>query len=280
MAIICSELHSSTTNEYRDEASFHRPISKQDRGSESSEEVRFSLRLEVRRRLVGCHAQAAEPSQPSDMYKEAATLCFTDSLPSASKVDISTKNSSPEELNLEPTAEQRKQKPAILSTDRMGSNNPHTDKKCMRYNSPRATIRLVLQLASRSNSPCATTLPVLGSASEMQQSPANRPICVWRLQRFVSQTLLSASKVNISTKNSSLEELILELTAEQRKQEPAILSTDRMGSNNPDTNESCTRYNSPRAPTFHVPGSAGMMSVRQYSTSAHARRRTKNQKLI
>ncbi|KAF2367510.1 hypothetical protein FHG87_001740 [Trinorchestia longiramus] len=38
-------------------------------------------------------AQAAVPSQPPYTYNEAAMLCVTDSLPSISKVNISTKKS-------------------------------------------------------------------------------------------------------------------------------------------------------------------------------------------
>ncbi|KAF2345250.1 Ribonuclease H-like domain [Trinorchestia longiramus] len=37
---ICNKSHGSTTNEYRDEASFHRPMSTQDRKSECSDKAR------------------------------------------------------------------------------------------------------------------------------------------------------------------------------------------------------------------------------------------------
>ncbi|KAF2346238.1 hypothetical protein FHG87_023006 [Trinorchestia longiramus] len=53
LIVVCSELYGSTTNEYRDEASFHRPMSKQDRRSEP----------------MSGHAQAAEPSQPPYITK-------------------------------------------------------------------------------------------------------------------------------------------------------------------------------------------------------------------
>ncbi|KAF2360295.1 PAN/Apple domain [Trinorchestia longiramus] len=60
---------------------------------------------------------SAQPTAPYE-YNEAATFCVTDSLPSASKVNISTKNS--HHLNNSThSQQQRKQKPAILSTDRM-----------------------------------------------------------------------------------------------------------------------------------------------------------------
>ncbi|KAF2367600.1 hypothetical protein FHG87_001647 [Trinorchestia longiramus] len=52
----CSESHGSTKNEHRDEASFHRPMNKQDTVSESNDEARFPLRLEARRRPVRCPA--------------------------------------------------------------------------------------------------------------------------------------------------------------------------------------------------------------------------------
>ncbi|KAF2350185.1 hypothetical protein FHG87_019059 [Trinorchestia longiramus] len=87
----CSESHGFTRNEYRDEANYHRPMSKQDTGSESSDEARFPLRPEARCRPVRCPAQTAVSSQPPYTYSEAATLCVTDSLPSASKVNISTR---------------------------------------------------------------------------------------------------------------------------------------------------------------------------------------------
>ncbi|KAF2352379.1 hypothetical protein FHG87_016863 [Trinorchestia longiramus] len=77
-----SESHASTTNEYRDEARFHRPMSKQDRRSEYSDEASpvttRSTTLTNKRSRSGSRAQ----------YKDAATLCLTDSLPNASKVNI------------------------------------------------------------------------------------------------------------------------------------------------------------------------------------------------
>ncbi|KAF2352785.1 hypothetical protein FHG87_016459 [Trinorchestia longiramus] len=60
--LFCSESQGFTRNEYRDEASFHRPMSKQDTGSEFNDEARFLLRPEARRRPVRCPAQAAVPS--------------------------------------------------------------------------------------------------------------------------------------------------------------------------------------------------------------------------
>ncbi|KAF2359459.1 hypothetical protein FHG87_009785 [Trinorchestia longiramus] len=80
---VCSKSHSFPTNEYRDEASFHPPMSKQDRKSESSDEARPRY---DQKHDIGC-------AQPTALYKEAATLCFTDSLPSTFKVNIATKNS-------------------------------------------------------------------------------------------------------------------------------------------------------------------------------------------
>ncbi|KAF2346610.1 hypothetical protein FHG87_022634 [Trinorchestia longiramus] len=76
------ESHASTTNEYRDEARFHRPMNKQDRRSEYSDEASpvttRSSTLTNQRSRSGSRAQ----------YKDAATLCVTDSLPNASKVNI------------------------------------------------------------------------------------------------------------------------------------------------------------------------------------------------
>ncbi|KAF2358762.1 hypothetical protein FHG87_010477 [Trinorchestia longiramus] len=61
-------------------------------GSKSSDEVRFPLQTEapVDQRAVCCSGSSA---QLTAQYKETATLCFTDSPPSTSKVNISTKNS-------------------------------------------------------------------------------------------------------------------------------------------------------------------------------------------
>ncbi|KAF2368754.1 hypothetical protein FHG87_000489 [Trinorchestia longiramus] len=134
---LCSESHGSTTNEYCDDASFHRPMSKQDRRSESSDEARPRCPVTTRNTpLTNERSRSDSRAQPTAQYMEAATLCVTDSLPSASKVNISANNSQlPRTL---PTAERRKQKSIILSADRMGSNNLRTNKKCTYSNSTRA----------------------------------------------------------------------------------------------------------------------------------------------
>ncbi|KAF2356676.1 hypothetical protein FHG87_012570 [Trinorchestia longiramus] len=88
--------------------------------------------------LTNERSRSGSRAQLTALYNEAATLCITDFLTSTSKVNISIKNSSPEKLKLQPTAELIKQKPTILSADRMGSNNIHTNKKCTYSNSPHA----------------------------------------------------------------------------------------------------------------------------------------------
>ncbi|KAF2360320.1 hypothetical protein FHG87_008925 [Trinorchestia longiramus] len=87
--LACSESHSSTTNEYRDEACFHRPMRKQDTRTESSDEATHSLRPEARRQSMSSHVQAAEPSQPPNIKRLQPSVSRT--LPSASKVNISTR---------------------------------------------------------------------------------------------------------------------------------------------------------------------------------------------
>ncbi|KAF2365392.1 hypothetical protein FHG87_003852 [Trinorchestia longiramus] len=57
-------------------------------------------------------------AQPSALHKEAATLCFTDSLPSASEVNISTKNSHHQKnlTHSQQQSEGRRNQPSCLRT--------------------------------------------------------------------------------------------------------------------------------------------------------------------
>ncbi|KAF2367265.1 hypothetical protein FHG87_001974 [Trinorchestia longiramus] len=118
----CSESHGSTTNKYRDEPSFHRPMSKQNTGSESSDQARFPLRPEARRRPVRCSAQAAVLSQPPYVTRLQRSVSRTlyQALPKSTPQELS----SPEELNTQTTAERMKKKSAIMSEDRMGLKQP------------------------------------------------------------------------------------------------------------------------------------------------------------
>ncbi|KAF2361284.1 hypothetical protein FHG87_007959 [Trinorchestia longiramus] len=81
---ICGESHGSTTNEYHDEASFHRPMRKQDRKSESSDKASpwYDQKHDINQ---------GSKAQPTPLYNEAATLDDTDFVPSTFKVNISTR---------------------------------------------------------------------------------------------------------------------------------------------------------------------------------------------
>ncbi|KAF2368254.1 hypothetical protein FHG87_000992 [Trinorchestia longiramus] len=79
-------------------------------------------------------SRSGSSAQPTTLFNEATALGVTDSPPSASKVNISSKNSHHLQKSTQPTAEQRKQKPTILSADRMGFNNSRTIKTCVAKN--------------------------------------------------------------------------------------------------------------------------------------------------
>ncbi|KAF2348858.1 hypothetical protein FHG87_020386, partial [Trinorchestia longiramus] len=67
-------------------------------------------------------------AQPTALNKKSATLCFTDSLPSPSKVIISTKNSHHLKNSTQSQQQKKKKKkPVFLSADKMGSNNSRTE---------------------------------------------------------------------------------------------------------------------------------------------------------
>ncbi|KAF2353520.1 hypothetical protein FHG87_015718 [Trinorchestia longiramus] len=87
----CSELHGSTTNEYRDEARFI------DQWANMTEEVNPATRLGLvttrSTTLTYKRSHSGSKAQLTALYNEAATLCVTDSLPSTSKFIISIKNS-------------------------------------------------------------------------------------------------------------------------------------------------------------------------------------------
>ncbi|KAF2368775.1 CUB domain [Trinorchestia longiramus] len=116
------ESHGCTTDEYHDDASFHRPMSKQDRRSESSDEAR--PRYDQKHDITNERSSSGSRAKPTALYNEAATLCVTDSTKRFQSQHLHQKLSSPEQLNSQPAAEQRKQKPAILSADRMGLKQP------------------------------------------------------------------------------------------------------------------------------------------------------------
>ncbi|KAF2346144.1 hypothetical protein FHG87_023100 [Trinorchestia longiramus] len=58
--LLCSKSNGSTTNEYRDEASFHQSMSKQDRRSESSDEARpcYDQKHDINQRTVTLRQQS------------------------------------------------------------------------------------------------------------------------------------------------------------------------------------------------------------------------------
>ncbi|KAF2362918.1 hypothetical protein FHG87_006323 [Trinorchestia longiramus] len=87
---MCSELYDSTTNEYHDEASFHQTMSTQD--TEVNPATRLGPVTTRSTTLTNERSRSGSRSLPTAQY-EAATLCVTDSLLSAYKVNISTKNS-------------------------------------------------------------------------------------------------------------------------------------------------------------------------------------------
>ncbi|KAF2349824.1 hypothetical protein FHG87_019422 [Trinorchestia longiramus] len=78
---------------------------RQNRGSESSDEARFPLRPEARRRPVRCPVQAAVPSQPLYITRQQRPVSLTlyQALPKSTSLQ---ELSSPEE-STQPTAEQK-----------------------------------------------------------------------------------------------------------------------------------------------------------------------------
>ncbi|KAF2354696.1 hypothetical protein FHG87_014548 [Trinorchestia longiramus] len=133
-----AESHSSTTNEYCNEASFHRPMNKQDRRSESSYEAR--LRYDQKPEKANERSCSGSRAQPTAQFRSPFLVAPTTTTP-RTLYQALPESTSPQELSspeesTQLTAEQRKQKHsrAILSVDRMGINNPHTNKKCTRYN--------------------------------------------------------------------------------------------------------------------------------------------------
>ncbi|KAF2345222.1 hypothetical protein FHG87_024022 [Trinorchestia longiramus] len=88
---VCGESHGYTSNEYCDEASFHRPMSRQD--TEVNPATRLVPVTTRNRTLTNERSPSGIRAQPTALYNEAATLCATDSLPSAFKVNIPTMNS-------------------------------------------------------------------------------------------------------------------------------------------------------------------------------------------
>ncbi|KAF2358571.1 hypothetical protein FHG87_010677 [Trinorchestia longiramus] len=83
------------------------------------------------------HAQAAVPSQLP--YTMRLQTRHTQTLYQALRKSTSPqKLSSPEQLNSQLRAEQRKQKPAILSVDRMGAQTTYALTRIMRSNYTRS----------------------------------------------------------------------------------------------------------------------------------------------
>ncbi|KAF2349941.1 hypothetical protein FHG87_019305 [Trinorchestia longiramus] len=82
-------------------------------------------------------SRSGSKAQPSALYKEAETFCFTHSLPITSKVNISAKNSH-HLKNSQPTTEQRKNnQPSCLRTGWVQIRTPHTNKNSTHFNSSR-----------------------------------------------------------------------------------------------------------------------------------------------
>ncbi|KAF2354472.1 C-type lectin-like [Trinorchestia longiramus] len=72
---VCSESHGSTTNEYHDEASFHRPMSKQDRRSESSDEA--MPRYNQKHDITNERSRSGSRTQPTALYRLGSSRRFT-----------------------------------------------------------------------------------------------------------------------------------------------------------------------------------------------------------
>ncbi|KAF2362066.1 hypothetical protein FHG87_007179 [Trinorchestia longiramus] len=151
----CRESHGSTTNEYRDEANFHRPMSKQD--TKVNPTKRLGLGTTRSTTLTNERSRSGSRAQSTAQYKEAATLLHliyvhpvpnslsqtfpigtdrptdwvTNSLPSASKVNISAKNSHHLKYltHLQQQSKGSRNQPSCLRTG-WGSNNPRNNKKC------------------------------------------------------------------------------------------------------------------------------------------------------
>ncbi|KAF2356173.1 hypothetical protein FHG87_013062 [Trinorchestia longiramus] len=92
IASVVNHLAHTTNERTADEASFRRPMSEQDRGSEYNAERLGSV---TTRSTMSTNERCRSSSStlPTVQYNEAAILCFKDSLPSASRFNISTKKS-------------------------------------------------------------------------------------------------------------------------------------------------------------------------------------------
>ncbi|KAF2366886.1 hypothetical protein FHG87_002358 [Trinorchestia longiramus] len=113
-------------------------------GTEEVNPTRRSLSLTNERSRSGSSAQ------PTALYNEATTLGEIIPTLHFRSQHLHQELSSTAEINTQPTAEQRKLKSDILSTDRMVSNNIRTNKKCTYSNSIRP-VALSTRRAQRRN---------------------------------------------------------------------------------------------------------------------------------
>ncbi|KAF2344042.1 hypothetical protein FHG87_025202 [Trinorchestia longiramus] len=119
-----------------------RSIREQDNGTEFSDEAMACYNR--KRQLTSERSRSGSRAQSTAQYKEAATLCHGLCAKWGFKVNIFTKNF--HHLNNSTHSQQqnerRRDQPSCQRTG-WGSNNPHTSKKCTRYNSPSFSIRHV-----------------------------------------------------------------------------------------------------------------------------------------
>ncbi|KAF2367884.1 hypothetical protein FHG87_001356 [Trinorchestia longiramus] len=83
------ESHGSTRNEYCDEASFHQPM--KNRTEDVNPRTKIGPVTTKSTTLTNERSRSSSRAQLTALFNEAVTPCVTDSLPSASKINISTR---------------------------------------------------------------------------------------------------------------------------------------------------------------------------------------------
>ncbi|KAF2357131.1 hypothetical protein FHG87_012109 [Trinorchestia longiramus] len=191
--------------------------------------------------LLAGHFEAIKSSsaQPTALIMRLQRSAHTDSLPSTSKVNISTNNSH-HLNNLTHSEQQIKESRNQPSCLRVGwdSSNPRTNKcKCSTYTSLHPagnTSTTSTNEWSRSGIIAQPTVQnkEAGTHHHHHHTTVSRTLTT---KLFRSQYLPTAQSQHLHLELPSHEELNSQPTAEQRKQKSAILSADRMSLNSPRT---------------------------------------------